>query len=156
MYFNWRLITLQSSSGFCHTLTWISHECTCVPIRIPLPPPFPSHPSGSAQCTSPERPSKPDWRSISHMIIYTFQLKSCKGDKFSGFQFSVDNLSLSYKSWAQKWKKQWFRTVITPMYSNIHLFLLVVREFISFATKLWSYSLGNYAIGCAGNFCFET
>ena len=25
------LITLQYCSGFCHTLTWISHGCTCVP-----------------------------------------------------------------------------------------------------------------------------
>ena len=28
MSFNWRLITLQYFSGFCHTLTWISHGCT--------------------------------------------------------------------------------------------------------------------------------
>ena len=35
--FNWRLITLQYYSGFCHTLTWISHGCTCVP--HPEPPP---------------------------------------------------------------------------------------------------------------------
>ena len=35
-YFNWRLITLQYCSGFCHTLTWISHGCTCVP--HPEPP----------------------------------------------------------------------------------------------------------------------
>ena len=159
MYFNWRLITLQSSSGFCHTLTWISHECTCVPHPEP-PSHLPSHPIPQGQPSAPALSAlshalKLDWRSISHMIIYTF-LKSCKGDKFSGFRFSVDNLSLSYKSWAQKWKKQWLRTVITPMYLNIHLFLLVVKEFISFATKLWSYSLGNYAIGCAGNFCFET
>ena len=31
IYFNWRLITLQYCSGFCHTLTWISHGCTWVP-----------------------------------------------------------------------------------------------------------------------------
>ena len=31
IYFNWRLITLQYCSGFCHTLTWISHGFTCVP-----------------------------------------------------------------------------------------------------------------------------
>ena len=31
IYFNWRLIILQYCSGFCHTLTWISHGCTCVP-----------------------------------------------------------------------------------------------------------------------------
>ena len=28
---SWRLITLQYYSGFCHTLTWISHGFTCVP-----------------------------------------------------------------------------------------------------------------------------
>ena len=28
IYFNWRLITLQYFSGFCQTLTWISHGCT--------------------------------------------------------------------------------------------------------------------------------
>ena len=28
---SWRLITLQYSSGFCHTLTWVSHGFTCVP-----------------------------------------------------------------------------------------------------------------------------
>ena len=52
-YFNWRLITLQYCSGFCYTLTWISHGCTCVPHLEP-----PSHlpPSGPSQCTSPEHP----------------------------------------------------------------------------------------------------
>ena len=37
--FNWRLITLQYCSGFCHTLTWISRGCTCVPI-LNSPPTF--------------------------------------------------------------------------------------------------------------------
>ena len=44
-HFNWRLITLQYCGGFCHTLTWISHGCTCVPDPEPPPttaPPFPS------------------------------------------------------------------------------------------------------------------
>ena len=35
----WRLITLQYCSGFCHTLTWISHGYTCTPHPDP-----PSHP----------------------------------------------------------------------------------------------------------------
>ena len=35
-YFNWRIITLQYCGGFCHTSTWISHGCTCVP--HPEPP----------------------------------------------------------------------------------------------------------------------
>ena len=53
IYFNWRPITLQYCGGFCHTFTWISHGCTCVPHPDP---PSPSHPSGSSQCTSPEHP----------------------------------------------------------------------------------------------------
>ena len=31
IFISWSLITLQYCSGFCHTLTWISHGCTCVP-----------------------------------------------------------------------------------------------------------------------------
>ena len=43
IFISWRLITLQYCSGFCHTLTWISHGFTC----IPHPDPFshlPLHP----------------------------------------------------------------------------------------------------------------
>ena len=35
-FISWRLITLQYCSGFCHTLTWISHGYTCIP--HPNPP----------------------------------------------------------------------------------------------------------------------
>ena len=31
IFISWRLITLQSCSRFCHTLTWISHGVTCIP-----------------------------------------------------------------------------------------------------------------------------
>ena len=37
-FFSWRLITLQYCSGFCHTLTRISHGFTCIPHSDP-----PSH-----------------------------------------------------------------------------------------------------------------
>ena len=37
IFISWRLITLQYCSGFCHTLTWISHGFTCIP--HPVPPP---------------------------------------------------------------------------------------------------------------------
>ena len=41
IFISWRLINLQYCSGFCHTLTWISHGFT----RIPHPdPPFHSLP----------------------------------------------------------------------------------------------------------------
>ena len=53
--FNWRLITI---------LWWFlpyidmnqPRVYMCPPSWTPLPPPFPSHPSGSSQCTSPEHP----------------------------------------------------------------------------------------------------
>ena len=38
-YFNRRIITLQYCGGFCHTLTWISRGCTCVPPPKTLPIP---------------------------------------------------------------------------------------------------------------------
>ena len=42
-FISWRLITLQYCSGFCHTLTWISHGFTCIshpdpPSHLPLHP----------------------------------------------------------------------------------------------------------------------
>ena len=45
IFISWRLITIQYCSGFCHTLTWISHGFTCVPHPYPpshlLPHPIP-------------------------------------------------------------------------------------------------------------------
>ena len=82
IYFNLRLITLQYCSGFCHTLTWISHGCTCV--SHPEPPshllshPIPlGHPSAPALGTL-SHASNLDWWFISRMIKYTFQCHSPK------------------------------------------------------------------------------
>ena len=77
---NW--IPLQYCGGFCHTFTWISHGCTCVPHPDPpshLPPnPIPKgHPSAPALSTL-SHASSLDWWSISHMIIYMFQCYSLK------------------------------------------------------------------------------
>ena len=54
-FINWRLITI---------LWWFwpyidmnqPRVYMCPPSWTPLPPPFPSHPSGSSQCTSPKHP----------------------------------------------------------------------------------------------------
>ena len=81
-YFNWWLITLQYCGGFCHTFTWISHGCTCVPHADPpfhLPPhPIPlgcpSAPAWSALLHA----TTLDLSSISHMVIYMFQCYSLK------------------------------------------------------------------------------
>ena len=43
IFVSWRLITSQYCSGFCHTLTWISHGVICIP--HPDPPSYlPLHP----------------------------------------------------------------------------------------------------------------
>ena len=71
--FNWRLITWQYCSDFCHTLTWISHGCTCVPHPeppSPLPHPIPQgHPRAPA-LSALFHASNLDWSSLSHMVIY--------------------------------------------------------------------------------------
>ena len=41
---------------FCHISTWIRQVYTCSPSWTLLPLPFPYHPSGSSQCTSPKHP----------------------------------------------------------------------------------------------------
>ena len=81
-YFNWWLITLQYCGGFCHTFTWISHGCACVPHPDPpfhLPPhPIPQgHPSAPVLSTLPHALNL-DWRSISQMITYMFHCYSLK------------------------------------------------------------------------------
>ena len=72
IYFNWRLITLQYCSGFCHTLTLIRHGCTRVP--HPEPPSHLSphsilqgHPSAPAPSTLSHAFNR-DWQSVSHFF----------------------------------------------------------------------------------------
>ena len=76
------LFTLQYCSGFCHTLTWISHRYTCVPHPEPpahLPPNLipQGHPS-SPVLSSLSHALNLDWQSVSHMIINMFQCYSLK------------------------------------------------------------------------------
>ena len=57
IYCNWKLITLQYCSSFLPYIhmnqPWVY---MCSQSWTPFPPPSPSHPSGSPQCTSPEHP----------------------------------------------------------------------------------------------------
>ena len=81
-YISWRLITLQYCSGFCHTLTWISHGFTCVPDppSLFLPHPIPlGHPSAlfiiARTWKQPRCPSADEWiRKL--WYIYTMEYYS--------------------------------------------------------------------------------
>ena len=80
IFISWRLITLQYCSDFFPYIDmnqpWIY---MCSPSWFPLPPPSPSHPSGSSQCTSPEHLSHAynlGWWSVSPLIVYLFQCYS--------------------------------------------------------------------------------
>ena len=65
---------------FCHTLTWIHHGCTCVP-HPETPSHLPPHPVPLGHPSSPDpntlyHECNPDWRFVSHMLIYMFQCHS--------------------------------------------------------------------------------
>ena len=81
-YFNWKLITLQYCSGFCHTLTWISVHVS--PILHPEPPfhlpphPIPQGCPCARALSSLSHASNLDGQSVSHMVIYMFQCYSLK------------------------------------------------------------------------------
>ena len=107
---NWRLITLPYCGGFCHTLTWISHGCTCVP-QSRAPPPSPSHPSGLSQCTGFECPVSYIELGLviyfTNMVIYMFQCYSLKSSQpafsprlqnlfFISVSFSVTHIRSSF------------------------------------------------------------
>ena len=55
--FNWRLITLQYCGGLPYIHMNQPWVYMCSPFRPSILPPFPSHLSGSSQCTSPEHPA---------------------------------------------------------------------------------------------------
>ena len=82
LFFNFTLFYFTILCWFCHTSTWIRHECTWVPN-----PEHPSHlPSQTISLGHPSAPvpnilypaSNLDWRFISYMILYMFQCHSPK------------------------------------------------------------------------------
>ena len=71
--------TLQYCNGFCHTLTWISHGCTCVP-HPETPSHLPPHPIPQGCPSVPALGAlfhalNLDWWSVSHMY-QCYSLKS--------------------------------------------------------------------------------
>ena len=82
IFISWRVITLQYCSGFCHTLTWISHGFTCIPHPDPLSH-LPLHPIPLGLPSAPALSTLShalnlDWWFVSHLIIYMVQCYSLR------------------------------------------------------------------------------
>ena len=82
IYFNWRLITLQYCSGFLPYIDmnqpWVyMYSPSWTPFHLPPHPIPPGHPSAPAPSTL-SHASNLDWWSVSHVIIYMFQLYSLR------------------------------------------------------------------------------
>ena len=140
IYFIWRLITLQYCNGFCLTLTWISHGCTCVPHLEPtshlLPHPIPQGHQVSKQrvymfnkhqlgdwtlffhlhCT----PSFPEW-DPENAVSYKFSVENFLPSIFPRIRV-FSNESVVHIRWPKYWS---FSFNISP--SNEHSGLISFR-----------------------------
>ena len=66
IFISWRLITSQHFSGFCHTLTWISHGVTCIPHPNP-PSHLPLHPIPLGLPSAPGPNRRMDKEAVVHI-----------------------------------------------------------------------------------------
>ena len=83
IFISWRLITLQYCSGFCHTLTWISHGFTCIPHL--------------------ESIVKPHWVTLCTLILAALGLLCC----FSGLRWwrgEGATLQLQFTGFSSLWR----------------------------------------------------
>ena len=134
IYFNYMLITLQNCSGFCHTLTWISHGCTCVPHPEALFYLPPHHiPQG--------QPSAPALSTLSHaskqvsfrIIVFSRYMPRSGDAKLydnSIFSFLRNCHVVFHKGWNKLYSHQQCRRVPFSSYSHKDLlfvdFLIMV------------------------------
>ena len=70
-FISWKLITLQYCSGFCHTLTWISHGFTCIPHPDP-PSHLPLHPIPLGPPSAPGTPPYLLQPENCHSLVFPF------------------------------------------------------------------------------------
>ena len=88
-----KLIKLEANYNIVVVLPYIDMNQAwvymCSPSWIPLPPPSPSHPSGSSQCTSPEHPVS----CIEPGLVICF---TCDNIHVSVLFFPITHLGFSY------------------------------------------------------------
>ena len=81
IYFNWRLILYNIVLALPYIHMNLPWGYMCSPSSTPLPPPSHPIPLGHPSAPAPSilyHASNPDWRFVSHMIIYMFQCNSPK------------------------------------------------------------------------------
>ena len=82
LFLNWRMLTLQYCDGFCHTSTWMSHRCTCVPPAWTPAPTF--------------LPTPSLWVVPEHQLwVSCFMHQTCAGHLFYIWQYTCFNAILS-------------------------------------------------------------
>ena len=131
IFIRWRLITLQYCSGFCHTLTWISHGFTCIPHPdSPLPPPSPPDPSGSSQCTSPEHLSH-----TSNLGWWCFTLDNIHVSRLFSLNIppSPSPTESKRQSWEEEWswrnQPSWLQTLLQSYSHQDHIVLAQKQKY---------------------------
>ena len=97
----------------------------CSPSWTPLPPPSPSHPSGSSQCTSPEHP-------VSYI------------EPGLAIHFTCDNLHVSMPFShiillsPSPTESQMYRTVLWDKFFNLYFLIEIVHNWSFFSSlKIW-------------------
>ena len=98
-FISWRLITSQHCSGFCHTLTWISHGVTCVPHPNP-PSHLPLHPIPLGLPSAPGLNTCPMYflmTIVNNTVLY-FKFAESKSQAFSSHTYT----KCTYVRW-QMW-----------------------------------------------------
>ena len=111
IFTSWRLITLQYCSGFCHTLTWISHGFTCIP-----------HPDAP--------PTSLSTRSLWVFPVHQVQaLVSCI-QPWLVICFTLDNIHVSLRlPWTARRSNQAILKEISPEYSLKGLMVKVKLQY---------------------------
>ena len=121
-----RLITLQHCSGFCHTLTWISHGFTCVPHPNP-PSHLPLHP---IPLGLPSAPGASTCLMHTKMVMITLYAKQ---DRHILYHWCYLGNPISFKTWPLFWS---FFTILWYDYAMTNWSILL---FIGFSLiYIWS------------------
>ena len=117
IFISWRLITLQYCSGFCHTLTWISHGFICIshpntPSHLPL------YPAVAVLCSQESLQTCPNiipaWLSLLHEDQVVLMVKNPPAN--------VEDMIHRFDPWVGKmpWRRAWQPTpVFLPRERNL-------------------------------------